>query len=345
MIDMKHIRLCFAIIIFITALLSMQACNKNMQETFPSECIQVKLGFCGDIDISAEPLTKGASDGNLYGVQVYFDNEQDGVTDDYYGYGLFDNTADMVLSVLSGYTYRFVCTAVFSGKNTLYYGQYGGSTFSGYGKPFQTNAAASSMLTNEFTLGADTYFTGLTCGAATTKAANGSYLDQDWPAIERYYGELDGYTTSAGQNVTISLKKCYYAVRFILKGVEGGTLATTMTYPSPGGTESFSTTTTDYDSGVLLRSFYNVSDCSNLSASVNWSFTSSIFSQWNLTGSKTITLKRNTLTTITVSVTPDDAGGFIGINEESLGDTNNIDMYINSDGLIDIYVEPSEEDD
>ena len=327
------------------ALLSIQACTKDVQGPSPSGYTQVKLGFCGEVNVSAEPLTKGSSDGHLYGIQVYFDNELDGVTDDYYGYGLFDNTADMVLSVLSGYTYRFVCSAVFNGKNTLYCGQYGGSAFSGYGKPFQTNSAASTMLTNEFTLGPDTRFTGLACGAATTKTANGSYLDQNWPAVERYYGELDGYTTSAGQNVTISLKKCYYAVRFILKGVEDGTLKTTMTYPSPGGTETFSTTTQDYDSGVLLRSFYNVRDCSSLSAAVDWAFTSTVFNQWNLTGSKTITLKRNTLTTVTVSVTPDDTGGTISINEESFGDDNTINMYINGDGLIDIYVDPTEEDD
>lgn len=331
-------------IVFMAAMMCC-SCAKHWIEENESEYIQVKLGFSGDISVFTEPLSKASSDGHLYGVQVYYDHEKDGVTDDYYGYGLFDNTADMVLSVLSGYTYRFVCTAVLNGKNVLYCGQYGGNSFPGYGLPFQTNSSASTMLMNEFVLGPDTHFSGLTCGAATVKMPKGSYQDQNWPAIERLYGELDGVVPSNGDVLTINIRKCFYAIRFILKGVDGGSLRTTMNYPTPGGTEEFSTTSDEYDSGVLIRSFYDVKNCSDLSAVVNWNYTDAVFEQWNLSGSTSIALKRNTLTTVTVSVTPDNAAGILEISEESFGEDNPINLYINSDGLIDIYVDPNYEDD
>ncbi len=339
----NHFLLFFSIFV----LVGLVSCSKK-NDTVPEdpEYIQVKLGFGGEITIDQEPLTKGAATNHLYGIQVDF--YKDGVYQGHYGYGLFDNTDDMVISLLSGYTYNFQCTMVYNGKNSLYYGQYGGNTYSGYAKPFQTNSATSTRLMNSFTLGASTYFTGIGSGIATLKASSGSSTDSNWPPIERYYGEYGGYAPAKNGSITIPLKKCFYGVKFILKGVENGTLSATMTYPSPGGTESFTTGGSDYDSGVLLRSFYDVRTCwqtePNLSASVAWNFTSSLFNQWNLSGSKSITLKRNVLTTVTIEVTPDSNSGSTVISEEPLGDDNNINLFINGDGVIDIRIDTDPED-
>lgn len=104
-----------------------------------------------------------------------------------------------------------------------------------------------------------------------------------------------------------------------------------------------------YDSGAIIYSFPDVRDCweneTALDATVNWNFTSSVFDQWNQKGTKKVSFKRNTLTTITVSCTPDNSSGPVCINEEAIGEDNKIYLCLNSDGVIVIGVEPSEGED
>jgi hypothetical protein len=104
----------------------------------------------------------------------------------------------------------------------------------------------------------------------------------------------------------------------------------------------------DYIGDAVTYSFTNlpqyVNDGASAQAVASWAFTSSKFSQWNLSGSSDITVKRNVLTTVTVSVTPDSASGSISVTEEEWGDDNAINMGINTDGLIDIIVTPDPED-
>ena len=104
-----------------------------------------------------------------------------------------------------------------------------------------------------------------------------------------------------------------------------------------------------YDSGAILFSYPDVRACwlnePTIPTTVNWSFTSSVFDQWNQNGVKGVTFKRNTLTTVTVSCTPDNTSGDINIIEESFGEDNNIYLYLNSDGVIVVGVDPNEEGD
>ena len=62
-------------------------------------------------------------------------------------------------------------------------------------------------------------------------------------------------------------------------------------------------------------------------------------SQNSLSGGTYVTFKRNTLTTITINITP--TSGF-SINEEDWSEDNLIDLKINTDGVIDTPVEPTE---
>ena len=112
--------------------------------------ITVKLGIDGDVSVSSESVTKGSADIGIYGINVYFDKEKDGNTNDIYAFGIFDNVADMTITMLSGYKYTFKCTLVRNGVDKLYFGQYGSNTYSGYAKPFQTSKTTSSQVSNSF---------------------------------------------------------------------------------------------------------------------------------------------------------------------------------------------------
>lgn len=92
------------------------------------KAVNVSFAFKGDITIEESPLLKAAGEEtestDLYGINVYYDKERDGDIDDVYGYGLFDNIADMNISLLTGYKYKFVCSLVKDGKNEVAYNNY-----------------------------------------------------------------------------------------------------------------------------------------------------------------------------------------------------------------------------
>lgn len=337
------------VILTILAASALWACNKEVSSNEEyGKPITVSLGVGGDFTVSSDPATKAGTDDGIYGINVYFDKEKDSKTDDIYAYGVFDNVADMTITLLSGYKYRFVCTFAKNGEHALYYGQYDGNTYMGYAKPFQTNKHTSTELGNKFIYTNQTgeYLSGLGTGNAVV-SVSGSPYDQQYPRIHRYYGELDSYTPVAGGVATIPLKKTVFGLKLIIKGVPEGSLNAKVVTGSYTLLDK-TATSTDYVSGSDLHSYANVYDCwkneSTLAGTVSWTYTSSKFSQWNLSGSSNITFKRNVLTTVTVSVTPDSASASISLTEEEWDDENTINMGINTDGLIDIIVNPEPED-
>ena len=100
------------------------------------ETVNVSFAFKGDITIEESPLFKAAGEEtestDLYGINVYYDKERDGNINDVYGYGLFDNIADMNISLLTGYKYKFVCSLVKDGKNKVAYNNYRFYSYSSY---------------------------------------------------------------------------------------------------------------------------------------------------------------------------------------------------------------------
>ena len=302
------------------------------------EFITLSLGVAGAGE------TKGESTSNIYGINIKYDSKKDGSINSYYAYGLFDNTDDMTVQLLKGYHYSFICTMVKDGKNVLYCGQYGNNTFNGYAMPF-LSVSGSTALGNRFIYKNedDDYLTGLGTGTATLKTTSG-YDELSYPQIQRYYGEYSNYTPNSGDIVVIPLKKTVFGLRLIIEKVPEGKLQASCSDLLSGNSTSDST----YDSGTHIFSFNDVRGCwasdnYSLSLSTTWSFTSSVFNQWNQSGQRALTLKRNVLSTVTVSYSPDNASGSVGIIEEELNE-NNIYMFVNSDGVIEIGIRPEPED-
>ena len=196
------------------------------------ETVNVSFAFKGDITIEESPLSKAAGEEtestDLYGISVYYDKERDGNINDVYGYGLFDNIADMKISLLTGYKYKFVCSLVKDGKNEVAYNNYrfyssssysssSYSTTKGYCLPFCNSSQYYSEdsfdyrypsssyrhvptpVQNEFILGSSSHLTGLGKGGTNNFKADEIYGDETYSWISssstgyKQYPETDRY--------------------------------------------------------------------------------------------------------------------------------------------------------
>ena len=300
----------------------------------PAEKYTVSLALGGEISVTDEPMTRGTATNHIYGINVYYDKDGDGKTDDLYGYGLFDNIEDMTIELLSSHKYKFVCSLVKDGKNTLFYGQKGGSSYSGYYYPFylDNNSGYPALLENKFILGTSKYFDSL--GDGYTTLANNT--NSNYASVNRFYGELADYTPTQGGVATIYLKRVVFGAKFVITGVQEGTLDVSSNIWNLSVTE-------DYESDERIFTIPGVYDCwkneTPYNAWISVDFTSTTGSSNNISSSKLMTFKRNTLTTITINVSP--TSGFT-INEEDWSEDNLIDLEINTDGVIDTPVEPTE---
>ena len=228
------------------------------------ETVNVSFAFKGDITIEESPLFKAAGEEtestDLYGISVYYDKERDGNIDDVYGYGLFDNIADMNISLLTGYKYKFVCSLVKDGKNEVaynnyrfYYNTYSYSSTKGYCLPFCNSSLSyredsfdyyydsdtPTPVGNEFILGSSSHLTGLGKGGTNNFKAgedteiygnktyswnydNGGY--KQYPETDRYYGETTDYVPTEGGVVPIEMKRCVFGMKLNVTGVIDGSL-------------------------------------------------------------------------------------------------------------------------
>lgn len=330
----KHFLLLFAV-------LAMGACSSDGGDIPSSveepETVLVSLNMGGEISVEHENMTRAATN-DVYGINVYYDKESDGVVDDLYGYGVFSDPDKMIIALLASHKYIFKCTMVKNGKNTLYYDA------AKVAYPFQTNSSVTSTITNEFTLGTSTYLSGIESGKVhlSSQTSPSSSNATSYASVNRFYGESDTYTPTVGGSVTIALKRVIFGAKFIINGVEGGTVTA-----SCGDFWSYSTTT-DYEGTETIYSFVDSHDAwlneTPLEATLSLNYDSNKGSAWDLTNSETISFKRNVMTTVTINVSPDLSSASFSITEEEFGEDNNIYIGIDGDTIVETEVNPEEEE-
>lgn len=240
--------------------------NPEQQPTEQPEAVTVSFAMKGEYSIEERPLARAAGSEtesrDLYGINIYYDKEQDGEINDPYGYGLFDNVDDMIVTLLTGYKYKFVCSLVKEGKDKITYnyaygetssGYMSTSNYKGYGFPFclsdqryrintfdynynssyyysyyYSSCLISGM--NKFWLGGSYHLTGL--GQGYTHYNNQYYISlrddsvlSAYPSTDRYYGETTDYTPTEGGVVSIDMKRCVFGVQFIVSGISDGSFS------------------------------------------------------------------------------------------------------------------------
>lgn len=305
----------------VVIMLAFVACGKSevpVDDEPGAESYTVGFSFGGEVTISEEPLGRSAT-GHLYGINIFYDKEKDGVMNDIYGYGLFDAVESMRVSLLTGYRYRFVCTLVKEGKEKVY------RDGSGYSFPFKRRSGTSYSLTstaleNKFIVGDGYYFEGLGNGRSFLDNGKGGYEESYYPGTDRYYGETEGYEPTPNGTVVINLKRCSYGIRFIVKGVSGGEL----TIRGGSGTESLfepvSVTTPTLETEGTIHAFRDVESCWRQES---YSRESVIQLTWRRANDvvqeleeQRVTLKRNVMTVMTIDLEGSTGDSFVGVVED-----------------------------
>ena len=307
------------------------------------ETVIVSLGLGGEITISETPLSSRAagsetSSKDIYAINVFYDKEKDGVINDTYARGLFDNIEDMVITLLSGYKYRFECTYVPNGKECSSF--FRSSNYTDY-------TFGNTQITNRFysnSTFANMYFGD--CYNNTTYSKSSNYSTSSFqrfygPAnYDRYYGELDNYTPKAGEKAVVEMIRCVFGLKVVVSGLTDGSLSL--------GT-CFGDSWTVTEDGVArdqVRAFIDIYKC--WKSYQDYSVTESMSISWTRgngvkqdLGSQDITVKRNILTTVNINLVGSSTNNSIGLDVKS-GDMGNstINININADGTVDTNVDP-----
>lgn len=320
------------------------SCQKSDVGKDDGEKITVSLNLDGDYNVTVDqdPITKAltkASTNDVYAINVKWDPAGDGIINSYYAYGLFDNVQDMTITLLAHHKYTFTVSMVKDAKNTLFFGQAFNNTFSGFCYPFQTNSSGSTLLNNKFILGSGDYFTGLTSGKAHLVSATSPSASNATPnaSINRFYGSTSNYEPVPNGTVDIFLKRVVFGVNFIITGVTGseGRLRVTC------GDWFNKTISSNFTLGEQIHTFTTFSTSTeSQNMTINLTFTSNRGFPWDLSQSQTVTFKRNVMTTVNITLNPDLSGALFNLVEEDF-DENDIDLGINTDGYIDIDVNPN----
>lgn len=279
-------KFCPILILFSVLCLTLIGCSKSDPVRHKSEEMTVSLNLTGDFDVEVEqnPLTKaGTFSNDAYGINVYYDKEGDGTTDDIYAYGVFDNVSDMSITMLSNHKYRVCCTLIKDARTALYFGQAFNNTYSGYCYPFQTNASGSTLLNNKFIIGTSTYLSGMSSGnahiASTTSPSTSNATKN--ASVNRFYGETDQYEPVPNGTIDVYLKRVVFGAKFVISGVEEGSLEVTCG-------DFFNKTYKADDPGAeQIYSFTDTYTCwqkeTPMVVTISFTYTSDRGSFWNIT--------------------------------------------------------------
>ena len=311
--------------------------------TLEREYYQVSLDFCGEISVEQTPLSSStrsdSSTDDVYGINVYYDEECDGEQDDIYGYGIFSDKSMMTISLLTGHVYKFVCTMVEDGMNTLYINSKGR-----IGYPFQIGRNTLTTISNEFICGTNYYLIGIGSGNTHTSSISTMTTSnyETCPSVSRYYGETSDYEPTEGGTVSIYLKRTSFGAKFNISGVEECTVTA-----SCGSFWSISSISSDYEGSSTIYTFPDVEGCwadedYSITETLSLSYTVERGYTTETSITESITFKRNVLTVVNMTVSPDLSSATFTFDEEEMDEDNIIEIDLDGDGVITVVVDPTE---
>ncbi|MDC7179649.1 hypothetical protein [Bacteroides cellulosilyticus] len=284
----------------------------------------------------------------VYGINVY--SKKDGETNySPYAYGLFDNIQDMTVSLISGYKYKFECSMVQNDADTLYHDD------NTYYAPFQQGTLnydvyKGTILENKFHVSttSSVQIKGLKSGKTSLKGKRGFNDTANSPQTDRFYGELTDYVPTKDGVANINLKRTAFGLKFIVTPPIDGTLSVNPgrsydnVYNGPDIKVSADESMLTFSS---MYTFFQVYECWQME---NYAEELTIQLTWKRangatqTFEKTITVKRNVLTTVNVNVNGSSTDSSLGVKEDDTPMGNeNVDMNFNGGDLDDNDVTPN----
>lgn len=358
---------------------------QNDQEQTPTEqpeAVTVSFAMKGEYSIEERPLTRAAGSEtesrDLYGINIYYDKEQDGEINDPYGYGLFDNVDDMIVTLLTGYKYKFVCSLVKEGKDKIAYGYAhkggsdGRSNYKGYGFPFcrsdqryrintfdydyKSSYSVDCLIRymNGFTLGSSYHLTGLGQGYTHNYSSYEEYFSLDssnpYPSTDRYYGETTDYTPTEGGIVSIDMKRCVFGIQFIVSGISDGYFSFNVKDADKQNLFSKSYIKSDETFDEEIHTYKNIYTCwQNATSTDDYAQDFTIEMTWvrgnNVTQTLDllqVTFKRNVMTTVRINLNGGDKENSFDLKlENSEMDSENKDFDVDAGDMTDNTVDPN----
>ena len=338
------------IVVFITfALFSTLACNKIDSVSEGTDC-SVGFNLIGEISTSEEPITKAEGGSNdLYAIEVYQGS-------DVFAWGIFDHLDGIKVNLKKGSSYSVKIAKVNDAKTLLgsHYSLTNDGVY-GYGQniagPFKVyfNSSINNTSTSTRFIKTNIFFYKFKWlfkyynGSGSTSISEystygigdsdnhydhlvyisrGSLNDVNYPTCnDWFYGEASGFTPN-GETMTwdIPLKRVGFKLKYEIAGVTDGSVTVTI----KNGTRTFfqnTTTTPTYESATQFIAFYDAKSAwqyadnymENLTVSVSWA--RGIGVTQNL-GSKVVSIKRNCLNNIKITLGNDDRGASVSLNTE-----------------------------
>ena len=189
------------------AVIAISACNNSELQT-QDEFVDVRFNFSGELNINESPLSKSDDAKDWYAFQVY--SRAEGSEDYYqrYAYGFFDNTDDMVISLKSGYEYRFDVSMAVDGSEKVY--------------KFALYNAGWAEINNSFVISSTEFVRYMYEGYLYMKYPTWDTYDR--PSVDRYFGRTDGFVPVEGTSVNIEMKRSAFGVKFVANDFSEGSL-------------------------------------------------------------------------------------------------------------------------
>lgn len=351
---MKIFRLIGMLLIGSSTLFS---CSNNEDELLPKEQEQtnqetytISFNLGGEfISTSETPLSRTeVTPKKIYGINVYYKKDGD-MNYQNYAYGLFDNIEDMTISLISGYKYKFECSMVKNDADTLYHDD------NMYYAPFHQGKLnydiyKGTILENKFNISTTNYIQiqGLKFGETSLKGKRGYNDIANYPQTDRFYGELTDYVPTKDGVANIDLKRTAFGLKFIVTPPVDGALSVSYIWIDNGGSMN-PNIKVSADDNILesssMYTFYEVYECWQaedyikvLTIQLKWERANGATQMFE----KTITAKRNVLTTININVNGSTTDSSLGVKEDDTPMGNeNVDMNFNGGDLDDNEVNPN----
>lgn len=328
------------VLLFSVALLAALACEKVETVSDSADCT-VTLNLVGEIETTETPLSKAGSANDLYAIQVYQGS-------DVFAWGIFDDISNLQINLKQEKSYSVRVVKVAEAKIHLNsYFSLTNNGFDGYSRPISTvgpfrvyyNTSDNTysdffIRTNKFFykfIGKFEYYKSSTTTSVSTNSntfptlqalGTGSLNGVSYPTCtDWFYGESGSFVANGETlSVSIPLKRTGFKLKYTISGITDGSV--TVTIKNSARTFFQATTTTpSYESDTQFIAFgdtksawqYADNYMENLTVSVSWA--RGIGVTQNL-GSKKVSIKRNCLNTINITLGNDDRSAGVSLNVE-----------------------------
>lgn len=316
------------------------SCSGSGSEEIPnpvtpeeSKTYEIQMNLGGEyVETSETPLSRTDTPKKYYGINVYC-MKDDGTASSYssYAFGVFDNIEDIKITLLGGYKYKFECTSVEDGDDKIEIVNenylYAPFIYSSANNPYKLSQLNQFRIESQFLHG----------------IKYGTTNGWKYPRTNRYYGELENYIPTENGKATIPMKRTVFGLNMKVNAIPDGSLSwsiddlTLNNYTHSGNeTLEFSSIYTLYD---VYESWKNENYTTEFKINFFWTRSNG----YNQSFSETISVKRNVMTNVNVTLEGGSSEISLGINEEN-AEMKDETVEVNYDGgsLSDTNVDPEE---